>query len=232
MTNVNGIAQNECNSSKKIVPGTAYRLSVESTSGGKFGKVFFHEPEAGSINYLFIKIIYILLADYDEHFFIEYASSEMLTVRALSRNVTSLEITSLSNKNFRISNNLPIAFIVRICLTDSKSDCQKTPLYREVVGLYNAFANRSFVVVNGILDNAKMFAKLPNTEGDRLYAHLTRYDGGKYAESGHQVTKFEAWKQSERQSTLQSWCYQKALLRFLICCYPSIQHVITGARGP
>ncbi len=46
-TNVNGIAQNECNFPTKLVPGTAYRLSVESKSGVKFGKVFFHEPQEG-----------------------------------------------------------------------------------------------------------------------------------------------------------------------------------------
>ncbi len=138
--------------------------------------------------------------------------SEKIIVNSLSRNVATLEIANLNYGNFRTSNNLPMAFVVRICLTDSQFDCQETPLYREVVGLYSIFANRSFVVVNGQLSSAKIFAKLPKFDGDQLYAHLTRYDGGNYTESGHQVMEFEGWKQSERQSTLQSWCYQKVLL--------------------
>ncbi len=73
------------------------------------------------------------------------------------------------------------------------------------MGLYSLFANLSFAFVNGQLGNAKILAKLPTYSGDQLYAHLTRYDGGKSIERGHQLEKFEAWKQSERQSTLYLW---------------------------
>ncbi len=122
-------------------------------------------------------------------------------MKALSRNVASLEITRLNSSNFRTSNNLPIAFVVKICSTDSQLECQKTPLYTEVVGLYSLFSNRSFAVVNGQLNSAKMYAKLSNYSGGQLYAHLTSYDGGRHGGGSHQVEKFEAWKHSESQST-------------------------------
>ncbi len=166
------------------------------------------------------------------NFFIEYSPSEKLIVNALSRNVATLEITSLNYGNFRTSNNLPIAFVVRICSTRSKSDCQNSPLYREVVGLYSLFANRSFVVVNALLDNTKLFDKLPSFKGGQLYAHLTRYDGGKSTERGHQVMTFEAWKHSERQSTLYLVLEHSVFKIFLVLTHiTACHHWCTWALG-
>ncbi len=110
---------------------------------------------------------------------------------AISSDVVSLELINLNSTTFHFNNFLPMAIIVRICQKKDFPDCQQSPMYREVLGLYSVFKKRSFAKTSQDLTGARIFARLIDNKREMLHAVLSAYNGQAGTEQVIHWTRFD-----------------------------------------
>ncbi|VDD79955.1 unnamed protein product [Mesocestoides corti] len=123
-----------------------------------------------------------------------------ITAMALSSNLVSLRFTNLSATVYKNEKYMQVAFIVRICKNDNEAECRQSPLYREVVGSYSLYENRTYARLDSQAIQAHLNARVSPTSSTTLVAFVHYYVGGD-TEILVSKTKFEA-----RKSNCQSWC--------------------------
>ncbi|KAM7533788.1 hypothetical protein Aperf_G00000112595 [Anoplocephala perfoliata] len=93
----------------------------------------------------------------------------------------------------------PLAFIIRICKSSDDEDCRKYPLYREVVGTYSLYENRSIGKPSPNDDSFNLNVRIRATENSVLHVLLFAYDGNK-----EKVIHRNAAKALEKNC--KNWC--------------------------
>ncbi|KAM7534731.1 hypothetical protein Aperf_G00000112621 [Anoplocephala perfoliata] len=93
----------------------------------------------------------------------------------------------------------PLAFVTRICKSSNDEDCRKYPLYREVIGTYSLYENRSIWRMSPNNGGFYRNVHIRSTPNSSFHVLLDAYDGDKEKLIHLNIVK-------TRDTSCQNWC--------------------------
>ena len=70
-----------------------------------------------------------------------------------------------------------MAMVVRVCETNEFKKCRREQIFRDVVGTYSFFQDRSIWRLSNLSEHARLNARIPEKNIDRMHVYLSAYTG-------------------------------------------------------